>query len=642
MRRCVLPALFSLALACCGKKEPPAASVPAAVAPGDAAAVVKQLVASEELILALQPRVEELQRDMVATRELPGLEPRNLLFAPEVEAGDVSAPAASPAPDGPIHTRSTAWQPVPAEKRSGAWKLWVPLLSGLTRIERASWAIVRGSFTTPARDEFATDIALDALAWQGSAPVALNATVKAVWRRITDGPYAWRITRWTTEKLTATHAAAPFFEEVFERMNIAPDAAKSRARRSLHYETVMRGYFGGEDLPLPQGIRDNRFFPDAVNDHPGLAVADVDRDGDDDLFVAERWGPSLYFRNDGPDASGLPRLTECAAEIGLTVNSRACAAIFADLDNDGDPDCVVGRSLDESLLFINEGGKFTPRNPEDTQGRLPALVTSVSAADYNSDGLLDLYFCTYSPLDITTRLTGQDHQAGQVPDWAVQFLTPAEQQEVLRRQAAAHGFLGQAGPPNILMVNRGGGKFVRAPEWETLAGWRNTFQASWGDYDDDGDPDLYVANDFAPDVFYRNDGLRPDGSGVVFTEAHTETGLDRCGFGMGAAWGDYDQDGRLDLYVSNMYSKAGRRITAQVPGLDDRMKAAALGNFLYHNTGGKFEQLAGTEPPALSVARAGWSWGGQFADFDNDTWPDIYVSSGFYTAPKEVDVKVDL
>ena len=603
--------------------------------------MVRQLVASEELILALQPRVEDLGKVMVAESSLPGRELRSTLFAPEVQLSDMAL-RPSDSTGGPMLTSVISWPLLPAEKRAGEWTLWQPLMGSVTRVERASWAVVRGSFPTEARDEFATDIALDALAWRGTKPVAISASVKAVWRRLTEGAFAWRIVAWTTEKLTVTEAPAPFFAEVFDAMSIEPPAAKARARRSLHYETVMRGYFGGEDLDLPPGVKDNRFFPDAVNDHPGLAVADVDRDGDDDLYILERWGPCLFFRNDGPDAHGLPRLTECAAELGLAVNSRACAAVFADLDNDGDPDCVVGRSLDTSLLLINEGGKFVDRTAPLVTGGLPALVTSVSAADYNGDGLLDLYLCTYSPLDITTRLTGQDHKNGEAPEWARQFLAPAEQQEVVKRQADAHGFLGQAGPPNVLLVNRGGGKFERAPESATIAGWRNTFQASWGDYDDDGDADLYVANDFAPDIFYRNDGLKPDGSGVTFTDATKNAGLDHFGFGMGAAWGDYDHDGRLDLYVSNMYSKAGRRITSQVPGIDERMKAAAEGNFLYHNTGARFDLVSGNTPPGIPVARAGWSWGGQFCDFDNDTWPDLYVSSGFYTAPKEVDVKVDL
>ena len=618
----------------CGKKESPSGIAPSVAG----AEVVKQLVASEELILSLQPRLEGLDAAL-KLKQFPGDEPRGTVFAPEVRLADIARQPEEKA--GPLGSIPAAWAAAEVKTAAGsAWTMWREALDSVTRMERASWSVVRGEFTAP--DTFQTALSLDGMAWRGGKPVAVSASVKAVWQRLTDGPLAWRIVAWTTDKLTLTEAPALFFSEVFDRISIEPAAAKARARRSLHYETVMRGYFGGEDLDLPPGVKDPRFFPDAVNDHPGLAVVDIDRDGDDDLYILERWGPNLFLRNLGPDDKGLPRFQECAAELGLNINSRSCAAVFTDLDNDGDPDCVVGRSLDTSLLLINDGGRFTDRTAALVTGGLPALVTSVSASDYNGDGLVDIYLCTYSPLDITTRLTGMDLKPGVVPDWAKQFLPPAEQQEFVKRQMEGHSFLGQPGPPNVLLVNRGGGRLERAPESAAVAGWRNTFQASWGDFDNDGDADLYVANDFSPDIFYRNDGLRPDGSGVIFTDATKEAGLDHFGFGMGAAWGDYDRDGRLDLYVSNMYSKAGRRITSQVPGLDERMKAAAEGNFLYHNTGGRFGLVSGNTPPATPVARAGWSWGGQFADFDNDTWPDIYVSSGFYTAPKEVDVKVDL
>ncbi len=631
---CTAPLLLA---AGCGKK---AEAPPSAVPQSPAAAMVRNLVASEELILSLQQRLEDLQTQMTREPELPGRQLASTLFAPEVEVTDIAV-RAEDSSAGPLQSTLASWQMLPAGERSNDWSFWQPLMANVTRVERAAWSIVRGDFPDGKMDAFETEISVEALAWRDQRPVAVSGKVQALWRRLTDGPYAWRIVSWTTRNLTAAEAPARFFAEVFDSLTIEPPAAKARVRQSLHYETVIRGYFGGQRLERPPGVKDERLFPDAVNDHPGLAVVDVEGDGDDDLYILERWGPNLFLRNDGPDANGLPRFTECAAALGLDVNSRSCAAVFADFDNDGDQDCVVGRSLDTSLLLLNDGGVFHDRTATLVLGGLPALVTSLSAADYNGDGLTDLYFCTYSPLDITTRLTGRDRAAAGAPEWAQQFLSPAEREEVVRRQQEAHGFLGQTGPPNLLLVNRGG-RFERAPEWLSVAQWRNTFQASWADWDDDGDPDLYVANDFAPDVFYRNDGMKPDGSGVTFTDATAQAGLDQFGFGMGAGWGDYDQDGRLDLYVSNMYSKAGRRITAQVPGLDARMKAAAEGNFLYHNSGTKFDLVSGNEPPGLPVARAGWSWGGQFCDFDNDTWPDLYVSSGFYTAPPGVSNGVDL
>jgi hypothetical protein len=92
-----------------------------------------------------------------------------------------------------------------------------------------------------------------------------------------------------------------------------------------------------------------------------------------------------------------------------------------------------------------------------------------------------------------------------------------------------------------------------------------------------------------------------------------------------------------------MYSKAGRRITASVPGIAPDFIASAQGNYLYHQgADGKFTQVAGIEKPAMTVMKAGWSWGGKFADFDNDGWEDLYVLSGYFTAPKELSSELDL
>ena len=111
---------------------------------------------------------------------------------------------------------------------------------------------------------------------------------------------------------------------------------------------------------------------------------------------------------------------------------------------------------------------------------------------------------------------------------------------------------------------------------------------------------------------------------------------------MGVTWGDYDNDGRDDLYVSNMYSKAGRRITRLVEGIDPRISRLATGNYLFHQVPDRFQLVSGLQAPAFPVARAGWAWGGQFVDFDNDGLLDLYVASGYYTAPQEFETTVDL
>ncbi|MCI0536287.1 MAG: CRTAC1 family protein, partial [Verrucomicrobiales bacterium] len=205
------------------------------------------------------------------------------------------------------------------------------------------------------------------------------------------------------------------------------------------------------------------------------------------------------------------------------------------------------------------------------------------------------------------------------------------------RQRKRGTVLDQIGPPNVLLVNRGGGRFEPAPENSIVGLWRNSLQATWGDYDQDGDPDLFVANDWAPSNLFRNEG--PAG----FKDVTEEAGTTAYGFSMGASWGDYDNDGLEDLYVSNMYSEAGRRMTARIPGLSRMFVESAAGNWLYRQTApGKFLQVAGMAPPTMPVLNAGWSWGGCFADFDNDRFLDLYVLNGYFTAPNELSSELDL
>ncbi len=269
----------------------------------------------------------------------------------------------------------------------------------------------------------------------------------------------------------------------------------------------------------------------------------------------------------------------------------------------------------------------------------------MSAADYDKDGLLDVYACTYRP----AVLGGSSPAGGVASDsenWPDEFLPPDVAKDYYQRHAESRksdpknafpNLLNQLGPPNVLLRNLGNGQFAPVempPEFEV---WKNSLQATWSDYDEDGDPDLYVANDWASDQLFRNDGV--DG----FTDVTKQAGTTEFGFAMGASWGDYDNDGDHDLYVTNMFSKAGMRITAQVNGLDSDYQKSAAGNYLYQQQpDGSFDLVSGLEPPRLLVAKAGWAWGGQFADFNNDGWLDIYSINGYFSAPKEVATQMDL
>ncbi len=496
---------------------------------------------------------------------------------------------------------------------------WKSLLQSVAYFENASFKIVDGEF---ADGGFASDVVFHAFARTRSKSWrAIDAHVDMLWKR-EDPEQPWQVAGWKTRDMTAKDTPRRFFREVSGfALPLADD--HEIARRSHHEEHIVRLYRQGE-TNLPQTIFGDYFRPDAAGQHPGLSVVDVDRDGFDDLYVTVRYGRNFLLRNRGDGT-----FVEAAEEYGLDVSGLSSCSIFADFDNDGDDDLFLGRTFERSRLYENRDGRFVERSSDLAAAPLPYLVSSAAAADYNGDGLLDLYVCVY----------GLPGRALRNQALANAILPAGQAEEVFRRVRegkASDLYLEAVGPPNVLLVNRGG-RFEVAPESEQVSQWLNALQATWADFDDDGDPDLYVSNDYAPDALFRNDG--PDG----FTEITRQTGGDAMmGFGMGASWGDYDGDGRQDLYVSNMFSKAGKRITKRISGIDARFVRSAEGNLLFRNAGGKFELVSGLEPPTLTVAKAGWSWGGQFLDVDNDADLDLYVSSGYYTAPSAIATQIDL
>ncbi|MCH8047347.1 MAG: VCBS repeat-containing protein [Planctomycetes bacterium] len=599
------------------------------------ASQVRALVASEELILALTPRLRALSHS-VLNLKLPDHAGRNL-FEPTIRLVDLASDAATQPTARRLATISAREQQLPVaaeavEQKRDALVMWRGLLRETAYFEHAKFYIVRGEFLGQGFDTFQTEIGFAGLArttagnWR-----SVKATQQVLWRRSATAARdanAWQIAEWKLNEMTTMDRGELLFTDVLDHV-IPDDDQRQRARLSKHRSIMMRHYYPGAAFKLPEGYRDGRFFKEATALHPGLAVVDIDGDGFDDLYITVRWGKNQLLRNRGDGT-----FEEVAARFGLDIEGRTSGAIFADFDNDGDLDLMLGRSFQRSMYLVNENGRFVDRSESLVATPLPFLVTSLSAVDYNGDGLLDVYFSSYYPEYIASRA---DADLGDPQHWIHNLLTSEQSKGLTEHFRKEHrSFIEQVGPPNVLLVNRGGGRFELAPENAQLEVWRNTFQSVWADYDDDGDPDLYVSNDFAPDQLFRNDGPRG------FVDVTSQAGVDLVGFGMGASWGDYDNDGRQDLYVSNMYSKAGMRITRQIDRLDVRFGRLADGNYLYRNRGERFEKVSGLKPPELTVARAGWSWGGQFVDIDNDGFLDIYVSSGYYTVPEEFETTVDL
>jgi hypothetical protein len=315
------------------------------------------------------------------------------------------------------------------------------------------------------------------------------------------------------------------------------------------------------------------------------AVGDYDNDGWEDLFVtsSDEGDISRLFRNEG-DLTFSDQTEKAGVGGGNDPLSVVADALFFDYDNDGWQDLVVAR-FGTPLLYRNQGDGTFKDVSADTGMDTFANSLAVIAFDYDRDGKLDLLFGNYFP--------------------------PVNLIELPTRKVLPHDLDNATnGGGASLWRNVGNGRFVDVTAQTGLdnqTGWM--LAVGHGDFNNNGWPDIYMAGDYGTDRVYFNNG-----DGTFRDTTATSIGFDTKK-GMNAEVADYNNDGFLDIYVTNI--------------TDEYMKEC---NMLWHNNGDETFTDLSMETGTCDTL---WGWGAKFGDFDNNGWQDLFAVNGLRSASEE-------
>ncbi len=327
----------------------------------------------------------------------------------------------------------------------------------------------------------------------------------------------------------------------------------------------------------------------------GAAFYDYDNDGWLDIFLVNGWRlegfpagsePTSHLFKNNRDGT----FTDVTAKAGLIHNGWGQGVCVGDYDNDGWDDLFVSY-FGKNVLYHNNGdGTFTDvTDKAGVGGNGKRWNTGCAFVDYDRDGHLDLFVANYIDLDLATAPLPESGPC------------------LYKGVVVACGPPGLKGGKNLLFHNNGDGTFKDVSESSGILNTIGTFGLGvlTADFDNDGWPDIYVANDSEPSALYMNkkNGKFQDVA-VDAGCALSADGKPQAGMGVSAA--DYDLDGNLDIVKTNF--------AGDTPSL-------------YHNLGGgNFEDATFAAGLGLHTQYLGWGCG--FLDFDNDGWPDILICDG--------------
>jgi len=333
----------------------------------------------------------------------------------------------------------------------------------------------------------------------------------------------------------------------------------------------------------------------------GAALFDCDEDGRLDVAVVngssvERFKVggdpfiTLYRQASERNGDARPKFENVTAVAGLTRKGWGMAVTAIDYDNDGRAD-LFATGYQGNALYRSIGQCKFQDVTEKSGLRGSGFSTGAAWADYDRDGDLDLFVARYVLIDLNS-----------LPEFGS---SPSCSYRGIRVQCGPRGLPGET---DLLYRNRGDGTFEEVARKAGVADDKKFYGLGsiWGDYDNDGWLDLFVANDSTPNYLYHNN------KNGTFTEVGFEQGVSYSESGgeqgsMGVTWGDFDLDGKLDLFITNFETEP---------------------NALYKNLGDKGFVDVTLASKIGQPSRPYVGWGTSFVDFDNDGWPDLLVANG--------------